>query len=159
MHEGEADVAEPGEQRVHVVLGQTAQHREPFHLLLPAFRTTAGQSDETQVRIASTNSLCVCVWANSVCVCVCVCVCCVLCVVCVLCVCVSHQFSELMRVRLCVMASSGLGKGWGPGGSRWGPLREPWAGSSAHTRLKNKRRSQLDAGALPGSRDNITDVF
>ena len=94
--------------------------------------------------------VCVCVGENSECLrCVCVCVC----------VCVSHQFSELMRVRLCVMASSGLGKGWGPGGSRWGPLREPWAGSSAHTRLKNKRRSQLDAGALPGSRDNITDVF
>ena len=97
--------------------------------------------------------VCVCVGGEILSVCgVCVCVC----------VCVSHQFSELMRVRLCVMASSGLGKGWGPGGSggsRWGPLREPWAGSSAHTRLKNKRRSQLDAGALPGSRDNITDVF
>jgi hypothetical protein len=34
------------------------------------------------------------------------------------------------------MASSGLAKGRGLGGSagsRWGPLREPWAGSSAHT--------------------------
>ena len=76
MNEGEADVTEPGEQRVHVVLGQTAQHREPFHLLLPAFRTTAGKLDETQVRIASTNSVCVCmcVGKNSECVwCVCVC--------------------------------------------------------------------------------------
>ena len=72
--------------------------------------------------------LCVFVCGQILCVCV-------LCVLFVCCVCVSHQFSELMRVRLCVMASSGLGKGWGPGGSRWGPLREPWAGSSAHTHV------------------------
>ena len=43
FHEGVADVLEPGAQRVHVVLGQTAQHHEPFNLLLPAFITTADQ--------------------------------------------------------------------------------------------------------------------
>ena len=77
------------------------------------------------------------------------------------CVCVSHKFSELMRVRLC-HGQLRFVKGVGPGGLWWVSLGAAEGALGrlicTHTRLKNKRRSQLDAGALPGSRDNITDV-